>query len=109
MLSESIFNAVKVITQMAASSGTGLIVGNLVKATTPDDISRIMKLRLAVGGWALAGTLGGLVAGHVGKQIDQTEDSFNKIFHPPVPIEEESEEPETAVESPIPITKKTKN
>lgn len=62
---------VKLGASMIASFGTGTIVGNAVKFTTPDNINRAQKILIAVGSIALSGVAGDAVGKYVSEDIIQ--------------------------------------
>lgn len=62
---------VKLGVSMIASFGTGTIVGNAVKFTTPDNINRAQKILIAVGSIALSGVAGDAVGKYVSEDIIQ--------------------------------------
>jgi hypothetical protein len=55
---------------LVVSSGTATIVGNLVKQSLPDDLSKIKKVTTAVAGFAIAGMAGAAAAQYAEDQID---------------------------------------
>lgn len=57
---------------LIVSSGTATIVGNLVKQSLPEDLSRIKKVTTAVAGFAIAGMAGAAAAQYAEDQIDAT-------------------------------------
>ena len=60
----------KAVVGFVASAGAGKVVSNIVKATTPSDISKINKVLLAVGSFAIGGIVGDQASKYVGEQID---------------------------------------
>lgn len=78
----NILGVLKGVTELAVSAGVGVIVGNLVKATTPEDTSRYTKVLTAIGGYGLAGVLGDLAAKHVSSSIDGYSEKVHSILHP---------------------------
>lgn len=80
----NILGVVKGVAELAVSAGVGVVVGNLVRATTPEDLSRVQKIMVGVGGYAIGGVLGDLSAKHVSGQIDEYATRVREIINPPV-------------------------
>jgi hypothetical protein len=72
----------KGVVELAASAGVGMIVGNLVKATTPYDVNKVQRVLLGVGGYAMGGMLSDLSAKYIGSQIDGYAAKFDAMIHP---------------------------
>jgi hypothetical protein len=70
---------VKGVTGIIVGLGVGLIVGNAIKATTPDDIGKIGKILIGVGSFALGGILSGMAASHTEHMIDDYAKNIEKI------------------------------
>lgn len=62
---------VKLGASMVTSFGTGTIVGNAVKFTTPGNLNRVNKILIAVGSIALSGVAGDAVGKYVSEDIIQ--------------------------------------
>lgn len=80
----------KGLAEFAVSAGTGAVVGNIVRATTPEDLTRLQKITLGIGAYALGGVLGDLSAKYITSQIDDYVGKFNQFLHP---VGEETSEP----------------
>lgn len=87
----NILGIVKGVAELAVSAGVGVVVGNLVKATTPFDSGRIHKITVAVGGYALGGVLGDLSAKYISSQIDGYAERVSEIIHPSEEVKEAAE------------------
>lgn len=73
--------------ELVASAGTGIVVGNLVKATTPYDLNRLQRVLVGVGSYTLGGVLSDLSAKYIASQIQTYADKLDEILHPVVPVE----------------------
>lgn len=69
--------------QFAVTSGVGTVVGNAVKNSTPEDVSRLTKISIRIGSIALASYAGALVAKHVEDEVDKAIESFRSMKNPP--------------------------
>lgn len=78
----NILSLVKGVSELAVSAGAGAVVGNLVKATTPDDLNRVQKLIVGIGAYGVGAVIGDLTAKYISDQIDGYADRINQIFHP---------------------------
>lgn len=67
--------AAKMIIGTTASLGTGAIIGNLVKATTPADLRLMPKIFIGTGTTVLGMMVGDMVSKYVEEQIDTIVDS----------------------------------
>lgn len=83
---------VKGVLELAASAGTGIVVGNLVKATTPDDISKFQKVMIGIGSYTIGAVLSDLSAKHISSTVDNYNEKLQAILHP------ESEQAELTAE-----------
>jgi hypothetical protein len=79
----------KGVAELAITAGVGVIVGNLVRATTPVESSRVTKVLVTVGGYGLTGVLGDLSGKYVANQIDNYGTKFRDLLHP---VQEDAEE-----------------
>lgn len=61
---------IKAVAGFSVSIGAGIIVGNLINATTPIDAKKITKFFIMVGGGAIGGMVGDKAAEYVNEQID---------------------------------------
>lgn len=78
------------VAELVAGAGASVVVGNLVKATTPYDAGRLQKVMVSIGGYAIGGVLSDLSAKYVRSQIDAYGEKLRSVFNPPA--EEESGE-----------------
>ena len=83
MKKEKIVDVVKNVTGFAVSMGTGTIVSNLIKVTTPPGTGKLIGLLIKVSSFAISCAVGGLASGYVDNEIDSTiadvESAVNKI------------------------------
>ena len=56
---------------VVVSFGVGVIVGNIVKGTTPSDVRKITKLCIAAGSLVLSNVAGDIAAKYTEKKIDE--------------------------------------
>lgn len=68
----------KAVVELAVSAGTGTVVGNAVKATTPENLSKIGKVLVAIGSFGLAGLASEAAVASVNRQIDKVVDGFKQ-------------------------------
>lgn len=80
---------IKTGVSLVISIGVGIIVKNVIKATTPKDIKKITKFCVLVGGIALSDVLGQMATKYVEDEIDDTVDKVKNI------IKEETSEKES--------------
>lgn len=80
----NILGVVKGVAELAVSAGVGVVVGNLVRATTPYDTSKVQKVMVGIGSYAVGGVLGDLSAKYISGQIDEYAARVQEIFHPEV-------------------------
>lgn len=88
----NILGIVKSVTGLAAGTGAGVIVGNLVKATTPDDLGKVQKVLVGIGGYTISAVLGDLSAKYVNDQIDGYAERLNEIIHPSEEVQKAAED-----------------
>ena len=72
-------NTIKIIKAGASfvvSVGAGMIVSNVVKCTTPAATKAIMKICVAIGGFALSNLVGSAASDHTEKEIDKFVDTI---------------------------------
>lgn len=60
----------KLVSGAVVSLGVGFVVGNVIKATTPDDLRLITKVTGYVGAAALTGVLGTMASNYTKDQLD---------------------------------------
>lgn len=78
----NVLGIVKGVSELVVSAGAGVVVGNLVRATTPYDLSKFQKVMVGVGGYAIGAVLGDLSAKYVSAQIDGYAERISEIIHP---------------------------
>lgn len=61
---------VKDVAELAISMGVSVVVGNLIKETTPVDASKYTKVMVAIGAYSLGGLLGDMAATRMIKQAE---------------------------------------
>lgn len=66
--------------QLIVSVGTGSIVGNAIKATTPAHMSLIKKTCVSVGGLVISSMIADKASDYAGQQIDDAMDSIFGII-----------------------------
>jgi hypothetical protein len=81
----------KTIGTFIVSLGVGAIVGNMIKATTPQSIGMVKKVSIAIGGFALSNMLGDMTANYTDNMIDKTVEQVEKMIEEVKEIKEESE------------------
>lgn len=74
--------------QLVVSVGTGSIVGNIIKATTPVSIGLITKACVSVGGLVLGSMIADKASDYTGQQIDDAVDSIFGVIKDVI-VEEE--------------------
>ncbi|QFP95437.1 hypothetical protein SEA_MAKAI_45 [Arthrobacter phage Makai] len=62
---------IRFATKTVVTSGAAAIITNAVKATTPEDITRLKKITI----WAGTAAISGMVAEHAGKRVT---DAFDR-------------------------------
>lgn len=70
---------VRHVVGIVSSAGVGSIVGNAIKATTPDELSKIQKITIATGSIALSGAAGMHAANYVERQFDEGIKTFRMM------------------------------
>jgi hypothetical protein len=107
---------VKGAAELVTAAGVSAIVGNLVRATTPDDINKFQKVVIGIGGYSLAAVLGGLSGKYIADQIDDYATTIQGILKSGTIVEIEvapedkdvDPEVEAAPVEPAPAKKTTK-
>lgn len=69
----------KTILGLTTSIGVGQVVQNIVKATTPDNLSKVKKITTIVGGIAVSAVLSNLASEYAEKQFDSIINTFNTL------------------------------
>lgn len=62
-----------------ASSAASVVVGNIVSATTPTDLTKIQKINVKVGGYVVGAAAGAIAAKYLLENIDASLDVINMI------------------------------
>lgn len=62
----------KAATNIVVSVGAGAVIKNAIRATTPEDVKKIGKIGIVIGGFAISG----LVADAAVKHVDNMTDEF---------------------------------
>lgn len=73
---------VKGVTEIAVSMGVSVVIGNLIKETTPLNANKFQKVMVSIGGYTLGGLLGDMAAQRVIKQVDELADRFKQAINP---------------------------
>ena len=73
------FNVLKSLVSFAAGMGAGAVVGNAIKATTPADLSKIQKILVGVGTFAIGGAVAEAASNSVVRQMDEVAEVFNGV------------------------------
>jgi hypothetical protein len=71
------------VAELAASAGAGLVVGNLVKATTPDNLSKVNKVLLVIGSYTIGGVLSDLSSMYARNKIEVYSEKVASVFRTP--------------------------
>lgn len=72
----NILPIIKAGSDLIVSMGTGAIVTNAVKATTPADLKTFQKVTIGVGAFVLSSMVGGAATQYSNSKIDETADQF---------------------------------
>lgn len=72
----NILPIVKAGSDLIVSMGTGAIVTNAVKATTPADLKTFQKVTIGVGAFVLSSMVGGAATQYANTKIDETTDQL---------------------------------
>lgn len=71
----NLFSATKAVSNIIVSMGTGAVVTNAIKATTPADIKTYQKVSIAVGGLVLSSMVGEMATQYTSSKFDETVES----------------------------------
>lgn len=69
-------NLVKIVTGLVVGYGTSTLVGNVVKASTPDTLHIVKRVAVGIGGYFLGSLVATKVTDHA---IDEIDDTVEKI------------------------------
>ena len=67
-----ILGIVTAVAEIVVSGGVGTVVGNVVKTTTPKNLSKLQKLGVMIGSAVITGVLGDLCVDYIENQISET-------------------------------------
>lgn len=93
----NIIEPIKMASGLIVSIGIGTVIGNAIKATTPEGIGTINKVLVGIGTLAVSGYLSMKASDKTESVIQETSDSAMKLFTantiaetivPPVPAED---------------------
>ena len=93
----NVLGIVKGVAEIVVSASVGVVVGNIVKATTPDDLNKFGRITVAVGSGALGAVLGELSAKYTSAQIDGYAERLNDIIHPSEEVKDAVDDVKEAV------------
>ena len=85
--------AVKTVAGLVVSLGVGAVVGNVIKATTPEDLKTYSKVLVGVGSFALAGYFSMQAAKQTEESIQGLADEASKLINGEIRIEVVPETP----------------
>lgn len=77
---------VKTITTALVSTGSGMVIGNAVKATTPKAVSGLSKILVSVGSFAIGSFVADHMSTYTDKKVDEVVEAVKGIE---IPAEEE--------------------
>lgn len=66
----TILKVLKPVTSLVSSTSTGVVIGNVIKATTPSDLNKYQSFMVKAGSFFVGGAVGAVVAERVEKQFD---------------------------------------
>lgn len=89
---------IKGVAEFAASAGAGIVVGNLIKATTPDDVTRFQKVLVGIGAYTIGGVLSSLSGKYIANEIQGVADKIEALRHPKSQLDVEELSPEETQE-----------
>lgn len=70
MLLVNVLKIAKPITSLIAGYSTGVVVRNVITATTPADLGKYQAMAVKAGGFFVSGAVGGIVGDRIEKQFD---------------------------------------
>lgn len=82
-------NIVKQAAELLVSMGTGAIVGNAVKLTTPAEVSKVQRVTIAIGSFALSAMISDAVGKYASNQIEQVAEQVSNLKATVASIKEE--------------------
>lgn len=66
----NVLKIAKPITSLIAGYSTGVVVKNIITATTPADLGKYQSMAVKAGGFFIGGAVGGVIGDRVDKQFD---------------------------------------
>ena len=72
-------NVLKQLTGLVASMGVNEVVGNAIKATTPQDLNKYKKGLVFIGTMVIGGIAGGAANKYVEQQFDEFQNIIDKV------------------------------
>ncbi len=81
----TILKVIKPVTSLVAASATGLVVKNVITATTPADLGKYQSFMVKAGGFFVGGAVGGIIGDRVDKQFDDLIKAVETITDPDLP------------------------
>ncbi len=72
-------NLLKAAVEIVVSVGVGAVVGNAIKASTPDSVTTLQKVMIGVGGFVLSGMVGDMATKYTSETIDDTVEKVKKF------------------------------
>lgn len=70
---------VKAAASFATSTGVGMVVGNLINTTTPEDLKRTQKVMTLIGAFAVTGLVSNKASEYMELQVDSMFDTVDEI------------------------------
>ena len=67
----NVLKIVKPITSLIAGYSTGVVVKNIITATTPADLGKYQSMAVKAGGFFIGGAVGGVIGDRIEKQFDK--------------------------------------
>lgn len=75
----NIIAVIKPVTTVVASIGVGAVIGNIIKATTPVEVTLVQKVAIGVGAFVLVNVLGDLAARSIHETVDNVAEGVEVI------------------------------
>lgn len=76
----SVATVTKTITSLVATASVGTVVENIIKKTTPDDISRLQKIGIKIGSFVIGAIVSDRVEKFTESKFDEIVDSIKKLM-----------------------------
>lgn len=71
-------NLLKSTTGLIVSAGAGAVVGNAIKASTPEDVKTAGKVLIVIGGAVLSSMVGDMASKYTADSIDDVAEGLKK-------------------------------